>query len=105
MKTYNKQMLSLDRFLNDWYNVHIFCVHAVAKATVKSWFASFKPGPHVAMLYTCDGAFHLCCDARKSHAMCCDRKLNMLNILHSISEYLSYLRSDFQAVFSIMMDI
>ena len=40
-----------------------------------------KPGPHDAMLHTCDGASKRGCDASKSSAMCCDRKLNMLNIL------------------------
>ena len=63
------------------------------------------PGPHTAMSYTCDGAFHLCWDARKSHAMCCDRKFNMLNILVPILKYLSYLLSDLQTGFSIVMGI
>ena len=48
-----------------------------------------KPGPHAAMLHTCDGAFIRGCDA--SESMCCDRKLNMLNILVPILEYLGYL--------------
>ena len=37
--------------------------------------------------------------------MCCDRKLNMLNILTPILEYLSYLLPDFQTVFIIVMGI
>ena len=65
----------------------------------------YKPGPHAVMSFTCDGAFHLCCDARKSHAMCCNRKFNMLNILVSILEYLRYLLSQFQTVLSILMGI
>ena len=67
--------------------------------------AGYKAGPYAMMLDTCDGAFHLCCDARKSHAICCDRKFNMLNILLLILQYLSYLLSDYQAVFTIMMDM
>ena len=46
-----------------------------------------KPGPHAAMLHTCDGAFQWYCDGSKWHAMCCNRKFNMLNILRLISEY------------------
>ena len=62
-----------------------------------------KPGPHAAMLHTCDGVFQRRCDASKSHAMCCDKKFNMLNILLPILEYLSHLLSDSQTVFSIVM--
>ena len=42
---------------------------------------------------------------KKSHAMCCNGKFNMLNIFCPILEYLSYLLSDFQTVFSILMGI
>ena len=66
---------------------------------------SYKPGPHAVMLYTCDGAFRRGCYASKSRAMCCDRKLNMLNILIPILEYLSYLSPYFQTVFIIVMGI
>ena len=52
------------------------------------------PGPHAAMLHTCDGVFQRHCDASKLHAMCCDKKFNMLNILLPILEYLSHLLSD-----------
>ena len=71
------------------------------------YFYTHKPGPHAAMLYTCDGVFHVCCDARKSHAMCCYRKFNMLNVFLSILQYLSYVLSDYQVlpVFSIMIDM
>ena len=54
------------------------------------------------MLHTCDGAFQWCCDGSKSHAMCCDRKFNMLNILRLISEYLSCLPTNFQTDFGIV---
>ena len=57
------------------------------------------------MLHTCDGAFQRCCNALKSHAMCCDRKMNMLNILPPIYEYLSFMTSDFQTGFSSVMGI
>ena len=66
---------------------------------------SYEPGPHAAMLYTCDGVLQRCCDGSKSHAMCCDKKFNMLNILLPILEYLSYLLSDRQTDFSIVMRI
>ena len=62
-----------------------------------------KAQPHVAMLHTCDGVFQSSCNAGKSHAMLCDVNSNMLVILLPILEYLSYLLSDFQAVFSIMI--
>ena len=65
----------------------------------------YKPSLHAAMLHTCDGAFQTSCDVSKSHAMCCDRKFNMLNILVPTLVYLSYLSSDFQTGFSIVMDI
>ena len=64
-----------------------------------------KPGPHAAMLCTCDGTFRRGCDASKSCAMCCDRKFNMLDILVPILEYLCYLLTDFQTVFIIVMGI
>ena len=64
-----------------------------------------KPGPHAAMLHTCDGVFQTTCDGSKSHAMCCDRKINMLNILLLILEYLSYLLFDFQTGFSNLMGV
>ena len=57
------------------------------------------------MVHTCDGAFQRCCDASKSHVMYCDRKFNMLDIWLPIFKYLSKLSSDFQTVFSILMDI
>ena len=66
---------------------------------------SVKPGPHAAMLHTCDGGFQATCDISKSHAMCCDRKFNMFNILLLFLEYLSYLLSDFQTDFSILMGV
>ena len=65
----------------------------------------YKPAPHTAMLHTCEGAFQWCCDVLKSHAMYCDRKLNMLNILLRILEYLSYLPIDFQTCLSIVTGI
>ena len=55
----------------------------------KSLYICIKYGPHAAMLHTCDGAFKRCCNASKSHAMFCDRKFNMLNILLPILECLS----------------
>ena len=64
-----------------------------------------KPGPHDAMLHTCDGASKRRCDGSKSRAMCCDRKLNMLNILEPIKEYLSHLSCDLHAVCFIVMGI
>ena len=64
-----------------------------------------KPRPHAAMLHTCDFAFEGCCDGLKLHAMCCDKKLKMLNILVAILEFLSYLPSDFQTVFSLVIRI
>ena len=47
---------------------------------------------------TCRDTAHLrdvfqgCCDALKLHAMCCDRKFNMLNIFLLILEYLNFKR-------------
>ena len=41
----------------------------------------FKPGPHAAMLHICDVALQTPCDVSKLHAICCDGKFNMLNIL------------------------
>ena len=45
------------------------------------------------------GAFKVCCDALKSHAMCCDRKFSIFNIFLPILEYLRYLLYNFQTVF------
>ena len=55
------------------------------------------------MLHTHDGTFQCICDAAKSNAMVCDAFSNMLVILLPILEYLSYLLSDFQTVFTIVM--
>ena len=48
-----------------------------------------KPGPHAAMLHTCDGVFQKSCDAQNLHAMCCECDL----------------LSDYQTVFTIVMSI
>ena len=66
---------------------------------------SRKPGPHAAMLHTCDGVFQMPCYVSKSHAMSCNRKFNMLNILLPISEYLSHLLCDLHMVCSIVIRI
>ena len=94
-------LLLVDLFLS----LHLDGVHLMSRPYKMALRRSIKPGPHAAMPYTCDGVFPLCCDARKSHAMCCDRKFNMLNILVLILEYFGYLQSDFQTVFSILMEI
>ena len=67
--------------------------------------ACLYPGSHAAMLHTYDGAFKRGCYASKSCAMCCHRKLNMRSILVPILEYLRYVLSDFQTVFSIVMGL
>ena len=64
-----------------------------------------KAQPHDAMLYTRDGKFQTSCDTSKSHAICCDAPCNMLVILLPILEYLSYLLSDSQTGFSMIMSI
>ena len=66
---------------------------------------SHNPGPHAAMLHTCDGGFQTSCDDKKSHAMCCDCKFNMLNILIPLLGYLSYLLCDLHAVCCIVKGI
>ena len=53
----------------------------------------------------CDGVFLGPCDASKSHAILCDASTNMLVIWLPILEYLSYLFSNFQTVFSIMIGV
>ena len=62
------------------------------------------PRPHAAMLhmYTCNGVFLRCCDVSKSHAMCCNRKFNMLNILArfwNISAIYSLIFKQFSALY------
>ena len=57
------------------------------------------------MLHTCDGVFQSPCDAGKLPAMLCGVNSNMLLILPPILEYLSYLLSDVQAVFNIMIGL
>ena len=70
----------------------VFYPHIIFVATTAWCYAIARP--HDAMLHTCDGAFKRGCDASKSRAMCCDKKLNMLNILVPILEYLSRLLCD-----------
>ena len=62
-----------------------------------------KAEPHAAMLHTHDVTFQSTCDTAKSPAMACDAFSNMLVIWLPILEYLSYLLSDLQTVFSKMM--
>ena len=65
------------------------------------------PGPHAAILYTCDGMSQRCCDALNLHEMFCDRKFNiiMFNIIIPIWNISAiYLSSDFQTVCRISMD-
>ena len=64
-------------------------------------------GP-IARATRCDTSHLQWCFPRvlgKLHAICYNRKFNMLNIMVAMLEYLRYLLSDFQTVFSIMMDI
>ena len=60
---------------------------------------------HAAMLHTNDGTSKSPCDDSKSYAMFCDAYSNMLEIWIPILEYLSYLLSYFQTVFSKVMSI
>ena len=64
-----------------------------------------KAQPPAVMLYTRDVTFQSPCDISKSHAMGCDEFSNMLEFLIPIMDYLSYLLSDFQTVYSIVMVI
>ena len=66
---------------------------------------ALKPRPHAGMLFTCYGVFYRYCNAFKLHAMFCNRKFNILNMLLPILKYLSCLISDILTDFSIVMGL